>query len=97
MIQLLIFAIVACTGSMTPEFTCNQTITLTPEFEFTHGDVYVYNNTHTKHPNDENHMIIHRLAWYTRFEAIFKADNALYYERVPIGDVMYKVVEDEEN
>lgn len=80
----LLLAIVMCTGSMEPEFTCNQSIQLTPEFNFTHGEVYVYNQS--------DRLIMHRLQWTTRDWVVFKADRGLYYERVPRGDVLYKVV-----
>lgn len=81
----LIIALVACTGSMQPEFTCNQTIELTQEFNLTHGGVYVYNNS--------ERLILHRLQWYTRDWAIFKADNALHYDKPVLrADILYMVV-----
>lgn len=84
---LLVLAIVACTGSMEPLFTCNQSIYLDPEFELVHGGVYVYQS-------ENDRLIMHRLMYSNRFCATFKGDASLYNDKcVLLENIKYRVVE----
>ena len=84
--------IVMCTShSMYPTMMCDEVYGGVPaEPPFVWGEIYIYsspiNKTHTK-------QIVHRLLYTTiDGEAIFKGDNNMYSETVPIKWITHRVL-----